>query len=59
MSWSEAGHRVRYRLKKIYRFRSDLSGGRSEMDHVTIPNVPLFASVNQLVSSTTGQKNIF
>ena len=59
VSWSEVGDRVRYRLKKIYRFRPDLSGGRTEMDHVTIPNVPLLASVNQLVSTTASHKNIF
>ena len=44
VEWSERKDRVKYRLKKTFRFRPDLSGGRTEDDRVTIPNVPLFVS---------------
>ena len=54
VDWSEREDRVKYKLKKTFRFRPDLSGGRTEDDRVTIPNVPLFVSqsVTRLVQSS-------
>lgn len=46
VKWSEEKDRVKYKLKKTFRFRADLSGGRTEEDRVTVPNVPLFVSHN-------------
>lgn len=48
VEWSETGDVVRYKLKKTFIFRQDLSSPRTEDDRVTLPNVPLFASVNQM-----------
>ena len=44
VKWSEKKDKVKYKLKKTFRFRADLSGGRTEDDRVTVPNVPLFVS---------------
>ena len=46
--WSNDQEKVKYKLKKTFVFRQDLSGSLSEDDRVTLPNVPLFASVNQM-----------
>jgi len=46
VSWSDQ-ESVKYSIKKTYRFRRDLSIGGVE-DRITLPNVPLFASVNQM-----------
>ena len=43
--WSEAGDTVKYKLKKTFIFRQDLSGQLTEDDRVTLPNVPLFVSI--------------
>jgi len=48
VSWEGEGHRVKYRLKKVFRYRQDLSGELKESDRLTLPNVPMFASVNQM-----------
>jgi hypothetical protein len=45
--WAEDGSTVKYNIKKTYRFRRDLSIG-GEDDRVTVPNIPLFASVSQM-----------
>ena len=45
VEWGEAGDVVRYKLKKTFMFRPDLSSPRTEDDRVTLPNVPLFVSV--------------
>ena len=45
VEWGEAGDVVRYKLKKTFMFRQDLSSPRTEDDRVTLPNVPLFVSV--------------
>lgn len=47
VSWGEEGNEVKYSIRKTYRFRRDLSIG-GEDDRITVPNVPLFASVNQM-----------
>ena len=51
--WSQEKDRVKYKLKKTFRFRPDLSGGRTEADRVTVPNVPLFVSHNSLSQTFT------
>jgi len=47
VKWSQNGTRVSYQLKKTYNFRRDLSAG-PETDRVTLPNVPMFASISQM-----------
>jgi len=47
VEFAEDGSTVKYNIKKTYRFRRDLSIG-GEDDTVTVPNIPLFASVNQM-----------
>jgi len=47
VSWGEDGTTVKYSIKKTFRFRRDLSIG-GEDDLITLPNVPLFASMNQI-----------
>jgi len=39
---------VSYRLRKFYKWRQDLSYPLQETDLINIPNVPMFASVNQM-----------
>jgi len=39
---------VTYRLRKFYKWRQDLSYPLQESDLITLPNVPMFASVNQM-----------
>jgi len=48
VTWGEEGDSVKYRLKKVYKYRQDLSGNLRESDRLTLPNVPMFASVNQM-----------
>ena len=48
VTWSDDKEKVKYKLKKTFVFRQDLSGLLSENDHVILPNVPLFASVDQM-----------
>ena len=45
VEWSQDEMKVKYKLKKIFIFRQDLSGELSEDDRVTLPNVPLFVSL--------------
>ena len=49
VSWGHGGSTVKYRLKKIFRFRQDLSGDLKESDRLTLPNVPLFVSVQSYI----------
>ena len=46
VKWSQDKDKVKYKLKKIFIFRQDLSEPLSETDRVTTPNVPLFVSLN-------------
>ena len=46
VKWSQDKENVKYKLKKIFIFRQDLSEPLSENDKVTTPNVPLFVSSN-------------
>jgi len=48
LKWSQDKDIVKYKLKKVFIFRQDLSEPLSENDRVTTPNVPLFASVYQM-----------
>ena len=41
MEWSEDDTEVKFRMKKSYQYRADLSSG-SLSDRVTLPNVPMF-----------------
>ena len=47
VTWGEEGNNVKYQLKKIYRFRQDLSGKLQESDRLTLPNVPMFVSESE------------
>ena len=51
VEWSENGDVVRYKLKKTFIFRQDLSSPRTEDDRVTLPNVPLFVSFPRVMMS--------
>ena len=44
VTWGEEGDSVKYRLKKVYKHRQDLSGNLRESDSLTLPNVPMFVS---------------
>ena len=44
VTWEDEGEHVKYRLKKVFRFRHDLSGQLMESDRLTLPNVPMFVS---------------
>ena len=44
VTWEDEGEHVKYRLKKVFRFRQDLSGQLQESDRLTLPNVPMFVS---------------
>ena len=44
VTWGEEGDSVKYRLKKVYKYRQDLSGDLRESDKLTLPNVPMFVS---------------
>ena len=44
LKWSQDKDIVKYKLKKVFIFRQDLSEPLSENDRVTTPNVPLFVS---------------
>ena len=44
VEWNGDESKVKYKLKKIFVFRQDLSGELTEDDRLTLPNVPLFVS---------------
>ena len=56
--WSEAGDTVKYKLKKTFIFRQDLSGQLTEDDRVTLPNVPLFVSIEGALFSCQKSLNL-
>jgi len=47
VDWTEDQTMVKFRMRKSYFYRPDLSDGNLE-DQITVPNVPLFAMLNDM-----------
>jgi len=47
VAWTNDDKQVKFRMKRTYFFRSDLTTGSLE-DLVTLPNVPMFAMMNKM-----------